>query len=53
LVVRYMRARLRAEAVLRAEGTALEASVRDRTAELERTTVALQAESSERRVAME
>jgi signal transduction histidine kinase/ActR/RegA family two-component response regulator len=53
LVVRYVRERLRAEAVLRAEGTALEASVRDRTAELERTTVALQTESSERRVAME
>jgi signal transduction histidine kinase/CheY-like chemotaxis protein len=53
LVVRYVRERLRVEAVLRAEGTALEANVRDRTAELERTTVALQAESAERRVAME
>jgi len=53
LVVRYVRERLRVETVLRAEGTALEANVRDRTAELERTTAALQAESAERRVAME
>jgi signal transduction histidine kinase/ActR/RegA family two-component response regulator len=53
LVVRYVRERLRVEAVLRAEGTALEGSVRARTAELERTAMALESESNERRVAME
>jgi signal transduction histidine kinase/CHASE3 domain sensor protein/ActR/RegA family two-component response regulator len=53
LVVRYVRERLRVEAVLRAEGLALEASVRERTAELERTAVALESESTERRVAID
>src|SRR5262249_46750246 len=53
LVVRYLRERLRVEAVLRSEGLALEASVRERTAELERTATALEKESAERHVAME
>jgi len=41
LVVRYVRERLRVEAVLRAEGTALEASVRDRTESIQRLNVDL------------
>jgi signal transduction histidine kinase/CHASE3 domain sensor protein/ActR/RegA family two-component response regulator len=53
LVVRNVRESLRVQAVLRAEGLALEASVRDRTAELERTAVALESESAERRLAIE
>jgi len=53
LVVRNVRESLRVQAVLRAEGLALEASVRDRTAALERTAVALESESAERRLAIE
>jgi len=53
LLVRNVRESLRVQAVLRAEGQALEASVRDRTAELELTAGALAGESAERRVAME